>query len=275
MAFRFAYGIYYQYPNYYVAYQGINEEESFYPNYSLTEVNQIGYGNLDPERTTSYEVGLQTALNSKVSMNITAFYRDMSDLVGLKTIYGPRTYQLFTNNAYGISKGVELSVKAKVSNNFNILLNYTYSNVNASKQSTWYVPLFPQNRTFTADWDIPHAFSFSLDYLSRSQFGVSVIGNMSSGYPYSPSDFHPNSERGPMQKNLDVNIFKNFTLFGFKQTIFMHITNVFNERNIYWVYSDTGKPGEDANEGTSFDYTNDPTAWGPARHIRIGISLGF
>ena len=275
MAFRFAYGVYYQYPHFYLAYQGINDEESIYPNYSLGEVTQIGYGNIDPERTTSYEAGLQVALNPSASVNITGFYRDMSDLTGLKTIYGPRTYQLFTNDAYGISKGVELSLKAKMSANFNINLNYTYSRVDASKQSTWYVPLFPQNRTFTADWDLPHVFSFSLDYLHKSQTGISLIGNMSSGYPYSPSSLHPNSERGPMQKNVDINLYKNFEFFGFKQTLFLHVTNIFNERNVYWVYADTGKPGVDANDATTNDYTNDPTAWGPPRHIRIGLTLGY
>ena len=275
MAFRFAYGVYYQYPHYYLAYQGINDEESIYPNYSLGEVTQIGYGNIDPERTTSYEAGLQVALNPSASLNVTGFYRDMSDLTGLKTIYGPRTYQVFINDAYGISKGVELSLKARMAANFNVYLNYTYSRVDASKQSTWYVPLFPQNRTFTADWDLPHVFSFSLDYLHKSQTGISVIGNLSSGYPYSPSSLHPNSERGPMQKNVDINLFKNFEFFGFKQTLFIHVTNIFNERNVYWVYADTGKPGVDANDATTHDYTNDPTAWGPPRHIRIGLTLGY
>ena len=275
MAFRFAYGVYYQYPHFYLAYQGINDEEAIYPNYSLGEVTQIGYGNIDPERTTSYEAGLQVALNRNASLDITGFYRDMSDLTGLKTIYGPRTYQVFINDAYGISKGVELSLKAKMAANFNVFLNYTYSRVDASKQSTWYVPLFPQNRTFTADWDLPHVFSFSLDYLHKSQTGISLIGNMSSGYPYSPSSLHPNSERGPMQKNVDINMYKNFNFWGFKQTFFVHITNIFNERNVYWVYADTGKPGVDANDATTHDYTNDPTAWGPPRHIRIGLTLGY
>ncbi len=275
MAFRFAYGWYYQYPHYYLVNQGINDEESVYPNYSLGEVTQIGDGNINPERTTSYEVGVQVALNKGTSLDITGFYRDMSDLTGLKTIYGPRTYQLFTNDAYGIAKGVEVSLKAIMSKNFSTILNYTYSKVDASKQSTWYVPLFPQNRTFTADWDLPHVFSFSLDYLHSSQTGLSIIGNLSSGYPYSPNALHPNSERGPMQKNVDINLYKKFEFFGVKETLFMHITNIFNQRNVYWVYPDTGKPGVDANDSTTNDYTGDPTAWGPARNIRIGFTIAY
>ena len=78
-----------------------------------------------------------------------------------------------------------------------------------------------------------------------------------------------------MQKNLDVNLYKRFKWLGFHQTFFIHITNVFNQRNVYWVYPDTGKPGVDANPGTSFDYTNDPTAWGPPRHIRIGLNINY
>ncbi len=275
MAFHFAYGIYYQYPNYYLVYQGTNDEEPIYPRYGLSEVTQIGNGNIDPEKTTSYEAGIQIAVNDRTSLNITVFYRDMADLVGLKTIYGPRTYQLFTNDAYGIAKGIELSFNSQFTRNFNMFINYTYSAAQASKQSAWYIPLFPQNRTFVADWDIPHSLSFNLNYVTQSMFGVSLIGNMSSGYPYSPNSLNPNSERGPMQSNLDMNVYKQFSWLGFRQTFFVQITNIFNKRNVYWVYSDTGKPGVDANEGTSYDYTNDPTAWGPPRQIRIGITLNY
>lgn len=275
MAFRFAYGVYYQFPHYYVAYQGANDEEAAYPNYSLGEVTQIGDGNIDPEKTTSYEAGVQASVSPQFSMDLTAFYRDMSDLTGLKNIYGPRTYQLFTNDAYGIARGIEVSLNAHVSANFNAMVNYTFSHVNASKQSAWYVPLYPRNRTFIADWDIPHSLSFDLEYEHASHWGLGLIGSMSSGYPYSPNSLNPNSERGPIQQDLDINIYKRLKLFGFNQTFFIHITNIFNKRNVYWVYPDTGKPGVDANESTSFDYTNDPTAWGPARHIRIGMNLNY
>lgn len=275
MAFRFSYGLYYQFPHYYLVYQGTNEEEKIYPNYSMGEVSQIGNGNINPEKTTSYEVGLQAALSPKVSLNVTAFYRDISDLTGMKTIFGRQTYQLFTNDAYGIARGVEVALRAHISSRFNAFVNYTYSRVDASKQSAWYQPLYPLNRMFTADWDIPHNLSFDLEYEHSSHFGISVIGNLSSGYPYSPSQITPNTERGPMQKNVDINLYKKFNWWGFRQILFMHITNILNQRNVYWVYSDTGKPGVDANPATTLDYTKDPTAWGPSRHIRIGLNLSY
>ena len=275
MAVRFAYGIYYQFPHFFLTYQGANEEDAIYPNYGLSEVTTIGDGDINPERTTSYEVGLQVGINSQTSLNITSFYRDISDLVGLRTIHGPRTYQLFTNDAYAIAKGVEIAFHSKISKSLSMFVNYTFSEVSASKQSTWYVPLFPQNRTFIADWDIPHKLSFNIEYLHPSQFGVSIIGNLNSGFPYSPNSLNPNSERGPAQNNVDINLYKKFKLFGFSQTFFIHITNIFNKKNVWWVYSDTGQPGVDANEATSDDYTRDPTAWGSPRHIRIGLKINY
>jgi hypothetical protein len=275
MAVRFAYGIYYQFPHFFLTYQGANEEDPIYPNYGLSEVTTIGDGDINPERTTSYEVGLQVGINPQTSLNITTFYRDISDLVGLRTIHGPRTYQLFTNDAYAIAKGVEIAFNSKISKNLSMFVNYTFSEVSASKQSTWYVPLFPQNRTFIADWDIPHKLSFNIEYLHPSQFGVSIIGNLNSGFPYSPNSLNPNSERGPSQNNVDINLYKKFKLFGFSETFFIHITNIFNKKNVWWVYSDTGQPGVDANEATSDDYTRDPTAWGPPRHIRIGLKINY
>ena len=275
LALRFSYGVYYQFPHFYLPYQGINDEDEIYPNYSLGEVTQIGDGGIKPERTTSYEAGIQLALNPKTSLNITTFYRDIAGLTGLETIYGPRTYQLFTNDAYGTAKGVEIAFKSQITKNFNMFVNYTYSVSTASKQSTWYVPLFPQNRTFVSDWDVPHKISFNLNYEHESKIGVSIIGNINSGFPYSPNSLNPNSERGPSQQNLDFNIYKKFDWFGFEQTLFVHVINLFNEQNIWWVYPDTGKPGVDANEATSFDYTNDPTAYGASRQIKIGITLNY
>ncbi|MCF6269950.1 MAG: TonB-dependent receptor [Melioribacteraceae bacterium] len=275
MALRFSYGVYHQYPHFYLPYQGTNDEAKIYPNYSLGEVTQIGDGGIKPERTTSYEAGIQIGINPKSSLNITAFYRDISGLTGLQTIYGPRTYQLFTNNAYGTAKGIEVAFRSEITKNFNMFVNYTYSVSKASKQSTWYVPLYPQNRTFVSNWDIPHKLSFNINYIHESMFGLSIIGNINSGFPYSPNSLNPNSERGPIQKNIDLNLFKKFDWFGFNQTFFVHIINIFNEQNIWWVYPDTGKPGVDANDATSFDYTNDPTAFGAPRQIRVGLTLNY
>jgi len=275
MALRFSYGVYQQFPHFYLLYQGINEEESIYPNYTLGEITQIGDGAIKQERTTSYEAGMQIGINPKTSLNFTTFYRDISGLTGLVTIYGPRTYQLFTNDAYGTAKGIEIAFRSQITNNFKMFANYTYSVSRASKQSTWYVPLFPQNRTFVSDWDIPHKFSFNVDYIHESMFGLSLIGNINSGFPYSPNALNPNSERGPIQKNIDLNFYKKFDWFGFNQTFFIHIINVFNERNVWWVYPDTGQPGVDANDATSYDYTNDPTAYGAPRQIRIGLTLNY
>ncbi len=275
MALRFAYGVYYQFPHFYLTYQGTNEEDKIYPNYGLNEVTTVGNGNIEPERTTSYEAGLQIGVNQKTSLNLTTFYRDISGLVGLQTIFGPRTYQLFTNDAYAVAKGIEIAYKSQLSDNLSLFVNYTFSEVSASKQSTWYVPLFPQNRTFVADWDIPHKLSFNLEYLHESQFGVSIVGNINSGFPYSPNSLNPNSERGPVQNNLDVSLYKKFDWFGVSETFFIHITNVFNTRNVWWVYADTGQPGIDTNEATSDDYTRDPTAWGPPRHIRVGLKINY
>ena len=46
-----------------------------------------------------------------------------------------------------------------------------------------------------------------------------------------------------------------------------------NEKNVWWVYSDSGRAGSDANPATSYDYTNNPAMWGPGRRIQVGVSL--
>ena len=73
--------------------------------------------------------------------------------------------------------------------------------------------------------------------------------------------------------DFNLNIFKNFSLYGFKQQLFVQVLNVPNRKNVWWVYADSGIPGDDANEATSHDYTNNPSMYGPGRTIQVGFKI--
>ena len=106
-------------------------------------------------------------------------------------------------------------------------------------------------------------------------WGFTLYGYLASGFPYTRTQFNPNGERGPSQSSLDMNLYKNFKFFNFNQQIFLQVNNLFNEKNVWWVYSDSGIAGKDANEATSDDYTNNPSMWGPGRTMQIGIRLWY
>lgn len=275
-AVRFGYGHYYQFPNYYKVFQGtyyVQATGEYRPNPQL-ENTPIASSMIEPEKTVNYEFGLQTMLSDFVSLDVTAFYRKTNNLIGIilnETTEGKR-FQEMGNIDYATVKGIEFSLKKHFSNNFSAFFNYTLSNTLVSTSILFERPT-DESRTFPANWDQPHVFQGNIHFEMNNGFGFSLYGSIASGFPYTRSSFDPNGERSPTVHALDLNVFKNFDFFGFKQQLFFQITNLTNDRNVWWVYADSGVAGQDANEATSYDYTNNPTMYGPGRTIRLGIKI--
>ncbi len=275
-AVRFGYGHYYQFPNYYKVFQGtyyVSASGEYRPNPQL-ENTPLAATTIEPEKTVNYEFGLQTLLSDYVSLDVTAFYRKTNNLIGVllnETSEGKR-FQVMGNIDYATVKGIEFSLKKQFSNHFSAFFNYTLSNTLVSTSILFERPT-DESRTFPANWDQPHVFQGNLHFEMDNGLGFSLYGSISSGFPYTRSSFDPNGERSPAVHQLDMNLFKNFKFFGFGQQLFVQVTNLTNDRNIWWVYADSGVAGQDANEATSYDYTNNPSMYGPGRTIRLGIKL--
>ena len=275
-AVRFGYGHYYQFPNYYKVFQGtyyISASGQYRPNPQL-ENTPLASTTIEPEKTVNYEFGLQTMLSDFVSLDVTAFYRKTNNLIGVllnETTEGKR-FQVMGNIDYATVKGIEFSLKKQFSNHFSAFFNYTLSNTLVSTSILFERPT-DESRTFPANWDQPHVFQGNIHFEMDNGLGFSLYGSISSGFPYTRSSFDPNGERSPAVHQLDMNLFKNFDFFGFKQQLFVQVTNLTNDRNIWWVYADSGVAGTDANEATSYDYTNNPSMYGPGRTVRLGIKI--
>ena len=275
-AIRFGYGHYYQFPNYYKVFQGtyyVSASGEYRPNPQL-ENTPLAATTIEPEKTVNYEFGLQTMLSDFVSLDVTAFYRKTNNLIGVllnETSEGKR-FQVMGNIDYATVKGIEFSLKKQFSKHFSAFFNYTLSNTLVSTSILFERPT-DESRTFPANWDQPHVFQGNVHFEMDNGLGFSLYGSISSGFPYTRSSFDPNGERSPAVHQLDLNLFKNFDFFGFKQQMFVQVTNLTNDRNIWWVYADSGVPGQDANEATSYDYTNNPSMYGPGRTVRLGIKI--
>jgi outer membrane receptor protein involved in Fe transport len=275
-AFRFGYGHYYQYPNYFKVFQGtflVQATQNYRPNPQL-ENSPIGDTKIEPEKTINYEAGVQTRLGTDISLDLVGFYRKTSNLIGvlLSETNEGRRFQVMGNIDYATVKGVELSVKKKFTNNFSASLNYTFSKTLVSTSVLFDRPT-DEARTFPANWDQPHVVRGNMYLKFDNGFGFSLYGSASSGTPYTRSIFDPNGERSPWISSLDVNLFKDFTFFKIHQQLYVQVLNVVNRKNVWWVYADSGIPGDDTSEATSHDYTNNPAMWGPGRVIQIGIRL--
>ena len=276
-AIRFGYGHYYQYPTYYKVFEGtyyLQATGQYRPNPQIQQA-PLAMPDIKQEKTVDYEFGLQTELSTNISLDVTAFYRKSSNLIGTITTetFDGKKFSIFNNVDYATVKGIEFSLKKRLSNHFSAFFNYTLSKTLVSTSIFFNQPT-DESRTFPADWDQPSVFQGNIYYESDAGYGFSLYGSISSGLPYTRSRFDPNGARAPALHELSLQLFKNFKLMGFSQQIFIQIQNLTNDRNIYWVYSDSGIAGQDANPATSYDYTNDPTEYGPGRVIQFGIKLG-
>lgn len=274
-AFHFGYGHYNQYPNFYKVYQGANVNYRLYPAPNIQSVSgAIAVGDIKEEKTINYEGGVQTRLGERATLDVTGFYRETSNLIGtviIEDINGTR-FSALENINYATVKGLEFTLRKMFSHRFSAFLNYTYSQTQVSSSLFFNQPT-DVSRTFLADWDQPHVFSGSVSFKMPHDWGFTLTGGASSGFPYTFNSFAPNEERGPAIINLDSYIYKDFKFGGMSQRLYLQINNVLNRRNVWWVYADSGKPGVDASDATSDDYTNNPAMWGPGRRIQVGLSL--
>ncbi|MFQ6618160.1 MAG: TonB-dependent receptor domain-containing protein, partial [Fidelibacterota bacterium] len=106
-AFHFAYGHFYQFPSYVDLLSGVNEKGRYPDRPNLQDVGLAIFNpNIEPEKSVTYEAGVQTRLLEDVSLNVTAFYRELADLVGVTWIQ-TAGYVYFDNVDFGNSKGLE------------------------------------------------------------------------------------------------------------------------------------------------------------------------
>ncbi|HEY6438024.1 MAG TPA: TonB-dependent receptor, partial [Ignavibacteriaceae bacterium] len=100
----------------------------------------FGQANLDAERTISYEVGVSHQFSDRIAANVTAYYRDISGLIGTRYYFpfveGRYTgYTLYVNEDYANVKGFEFSLDVRPDQHFAGTLTYTYMNAQGSASS--------------------------------------------------------------------------------------------------------------------------------------------
>lgn len=297
-AFHFAYGHFYQMPGYNLLYQGhrylTDPNDSQWNNYPdrqgkyyrpITEEWHFFQANTDmePEKTVAYEAGVQIKLSEDVSLDVTAFYRDMSNLVGQRFLAEGNNGNGLTvadNYDYGNSKGMEFSLNKRFSNYFGLTLNYTYTNSQITSSTPWTKLQIdnPTFRTYTSDWDKPHSLNFDLYVGLPGKWDITFAGHYSSGLPYTISGAVPNTERAPYFALFDFRLSKKFEIYGLQPQLYLNVINLFDRKNIYSVYPTSGKADLPLNvEKTPLNLSryNDPSNYGPGRQIYLGAAISF
>jgi len=292
---HFAYGHFYQVPQYSYLFLTENLDDPFYPfpNMAINTIyTQLGNANLKPEKTIAYELGLETKLAENISFDVTFYYKNIYDYTTFRRYQAvPVQYHRFINQDYANSKGVEFTLKKRFSNYFGGQINYTLSKAegNASdvtdSWNDWYNfsvnKTYPPKKTINMDWDQTHTINFVVDVGKPGNWGINIVGNYGSGLPYTPLSSRglrvdePNSARRPWTMTVDLRATKNFKWSDILFTLYADCENILNKENIYYVHGSTGKPDVNANWDYSVDWITRPYYWGTPRTFQLGLSAGF
>ena len=301
---HFSYGHFFQIPEFRYLYDS--------PDFKLNSGGGrtiIGNADLNPQRTTQYEIGLQQQIARDIGIDVTLFYRDVRDWVGtsplIETVRPGVAYSIYENKDYSNVRGVTLKAEKRYTNNFFAKLDYTfqvaegtYSNpddafhaINAEQE--------PRRSLIPLNWDQRHTLNLQLSYRYKSWM-ASLVGKYKTGLPYTPSfakgariggttfiGLRENSARRPNISQVDVYLTKQFKISALDITAFAYIYNLFDQKGEAAVYSDTGSawyttfPKEnevplDVNRvGTVQDLYNRPEWLIAPREIQLGVAIGF
>ncbi|RMF07409.1 MAG: TonB-dependent receptor, partial [Candidatus Neomarinimicrobiota bacterium] len=287
---HFSYGHFFQIPPF--TYLYLNPDFEVTPSLSTT----MGNADLEPERTTQYEVGVQQQIGRFVGIDVTGFYKDIRNLLGtriLDTFVAGDRYALYVNRDYGNVRGVTASVTLRRMGAVSGSLDYTFSVAegNASDPATAYYDELsgnePEKQLVPLDWDQRHTLNGTVTYYWGRSGRVSLVGQYGSGLPYTPElagtriSFE-NSERKPPQFQVDLRSSWSMSLLGLTWRWQVNVYNLFDRRNERLVYNDTGRATyslvstylpEQQRYNTLSEYLTRPDYYSPPREVKIGVSL--
>jgi hypothetical protein len=198
--------------------------------------NFFGYNvNPEPEQAVHYIFGYEFNKEGDYIFRVEGFYKDYSKLISNSI-----TNFYLTSEGNGYAKGIDVFLKARIRPNFNGWISYSYTD---SKRKQ-----FGSNNLTSADYDITHSLSVVGTYNLIGNVYAGATYKISTGKPYTPvigSTFYPvqkayipiygepNSGRLPTYQRVDINASDYFVAFDRFIVVFLALSNLFNQDNLY------------------------------------------
>ncbi len=265
--------------------------------YPLGLNTNMGNATHEAQKTVINEIGLQQQLTDDITLDVTAFFKNIRNLLGVKiyeTYILGRKYAQYINRDYGNVRGVTITLKGRYSEFLYASFDYTYqiAKGNASDPNAVFwdaqANREPEKFLVPLDWDQTHTLNASLTIGYPQYWGISFIGRYGSGFPYTPiyqglRISKENSERKPAQYNLDLRAYRNFKLAGGDFQVFLKVYNLLDRMNEENVYLETGRagytiienPGTVRGINTLEEYLIRPDFYCAPRQVIIGFSVAF
>jgi outer membrane receptor protein involved in Fe transport len=299
-AIHISYGHFFQVPPFEFLYRNPNFRVPLTGNFPENIGNIIGNTDLEPQMTVMYEIGLQQQLFGDYGITVTAYLKDIRNLLGSE-IHIKNNFKKFSkliNIDFGSVKGITLSFEKRFSNGFSATLDYTYQDAkgNASDPNDAFdkasanPPIEVNKQLAPLDWDRTHALNFTITAGVIGDYIISSIGRWGTGLPYTPSLQNQrtgleNSDNGPSIFTMDLFITKFFNVIDKQFSIFLKVFNLFDAANELEVFSDSGRAGttleltraqeQPHGVNTLSEFFIRPDFYSAPRQIVLGASLEF
>ena len=247
--------------------------------------NLLANPDLRPQRTTDYEIGFRQKLNDNSALKLSAFYREMRDMMqsfSFTEAY-PVTYIAFGNLDFGTVKGYTIAYDLRRTGNVRMNANYTLQFADGTGSSSTSGANIARSGQpnlryiLPLSYDSRHQVVMNMDYRYGGgpayngpvwfgkrileNAGLNVVLNANSGTPYTrrslaygltdgatPITGNINGSRLPWSFRIDATANK---VWNFQEgplsnfEVYMQLLNVLNTQNILGVYSYTGSPSDD------------------------------
>ena len=186
--------------------------------------------NLKPEKNVDYELGFAKTLSLKSALKISAFYKELRDMVQVTNVLSayPAQYYTYGNIDFSTVKGMSVNYDLRRTNNIQMTANYTLQFADGTGSSaTSGASLVntgqPNLRTLTPlDYDQRHAVSASVDYHYGEGkdyngpllFGAKVFENAGANVMFSAGSGTPYSKQSNITQEAASGINDRSTLEG-------------------------------------------------------------
>ena len=229
----------------------------------------FGNPNVKPQKSVQYELGLQQGLTEDLRLEISGYYKDVTNYIQNQTIFteNGKEFRILTNLAYSNVKGVTISLFKRRSQNslFQTSLDYTFqiaegnrtqpsaeiffSEVSGTLTETYLVPLA---------FDRQHIINGTINLVEPNDWTLGLTGYFQTGTPYTPSvftgaknvTFEQNSATRPANWNVNLKFEKYFEFGPLKYSLFVQVNNLFDTENEISIYTSSGRALTSVDETT-------------------------
>ena len=186
--------------------------------------------NLKPEKNVDYELGFAKTLSLKSALKISAFYKELRDMVQVTNVLSayPAQYYTYGNIDFSTVKGLSVNYDLRRTNNVQMTANYTLQFADGTGSSATSGANLaetgqPNLRTLTPlDYDQRHAVSASVDYHYGEGkdyngpllFGAKVFENAGANVMFSAGSGTPYSKQSNITQEAASGINDRSTLEG-------------------------------------------------------------